>query len=199
MNPGQDQYPVDYLNQIAPAPPKQPMTNKTFFLLIGGGLLLAIIIGMLLLGSGGNNNPQRIMTLSARLQTLQSVAQDSQKNIKSGDLRSINSNLSIVLTDMNRDLATEMDTMGMDAGKIDGAIKTAEGGEELRAKLDDARLNAVFDRTYTVEMSYQLERTAALMQVIKNESDDQSLVAFIDGATADLQKLYKQLSEFKSV
>lgn len=198
MQPEQNQYPIDYLNQIAPEAPKQGMNNKLFFMLIGGGLLVAIIVGVLALTSGSSGPTQKMQTLSARMATLQTISSDSQKNIKSGALRSTNSTLNIFLTNANRDIAEPLSKNGVDVKKIDKSIQTKENGEALKAELEDARLNAIFDRVYAREMSYQLETIAALMKEIYTSTGSKSLKEFLENTDSNLQPIKQQLADFNA-
>ena len=192
----QNQYPIDYLNQIAPQPPKQGLSSKLFFLIIGGGVLLAIIVGFLLLNPGSGGPKEKMQTLAARMITLQEVASDSQKNIKSGSLRATNSNLTIFLTNANRDIAEPLLNNDIDVKGLDKAIVTKEDGTELKEKLEDARLNAVFDRTYAQEMTYQLDTIAVLMGDIYERTNSKSLKDFLLKTDSDLQPIKKALNEF---
>src|SRR5688500_3065230 len=144
MNPDQNQYPIDYLNQIAPEQPKAGMNNKKFFLLIGGGILLAIIILVIVLSSSANNGPKdKMQTLAARMTTLQDISSKAQTNLKSGSLRATNSNLVIFLTNANRDIAEPLKNNGVDTKNIDKTIVDKEDGVKLKEKIEEARLNAV--------------------------------------------------------
>jgi len=198
MNPDQNPYPIDYLNQIAPEQPKASMGNKLFFILIGGGLLVAIIVGILALTSGNNGPTQKMQTLSARLTTLQKVSSDSQKTIKNGTLRSTNGTLTILLTNANRDIAEPLSKNGVDVKKIDKSIQTKEDGAKLTEQLEEARLNAIFDRVYAREMSYQLETVAALMKQIYNSTGSKSLKTYLEATDANLQPVMQQLADFNA-
>jgi hypothetical protein len=196
MDPQQNQYPIDYLNQIAPQQPKQGMNSKLFFIIIGAGVLLAIIVGILLLSSGGGGPKEKMQTLAARLETLQKIASDSQKNIKSGSLRATNSSLTILLTNANRDITEPLKKNGVDVKSIDKTVQTKEDGTKLKETLEDARLNAIFDRTYTREMTYQLETLAVLMGNIYDGTNSKSLKDFLLKTDGDLQPIKKTFSEF---
>lgn len=198
MNPDQNPYPIDYLNQIAPEAPKQGINNKLFFILIGGGLLIAIIVGILALTSGSSGPTQKMQTLAARMVTLQSISSDAQKNIKSNQLRTTNSTLGLFLTNANRDIAEPLLKNGVDVKKIDKSIQARENGDKLTAKLENARLNATFDRTYASEMSYQLETTAALMKQIYTSTGSKLLKEFLEKTDDNLQPIKKQLAEFNA-
>lgn len=194
------QYPVDYLNQISTSPQKSGLNNNRFFLLLGailvGGVLIAIIL--LVLSSGNGGPREKMQTLAARLTTLQTIAGDAQKNIKNGQLRTTNSNLTIFLTNTNRDIAEPLAGMNIDPAKLDPSIVAKESGEELSAALEDARLNAVFDRTYAREMSYQLDTVSVLIREIYSATSNEGLKSFLENTDASLQPLREQFSEFNA-
>jgi hypothetical protein len=198
MDPNQNQYSIDYLNQIAPQQKKPGMNNKMFFLVIGGGLVLAAIVLILIMTSGGgaNSPTQKMQKLAARMTTLESVSKKSQKTLKAGDLRATNSTLTSFLTNANRDIVAPFKTNGVDVTKIDKTITTAENGDALTKKLEDARLNAVFDRTYAREMNYQLATVTALLKDIYNNTNSKSLKEFLTATDNNLRPITKQLSDF---
>ena len=199
MPPDQNQYPIDYLNQIAPQQQKAPVMNsKLVFVLIGAVILLLIVAVLALSSAGGGGPTQKMQTLAARLQTLQTIADKAQKNIKSGGLRGVNSNLTIFLTNTNRDIADPLGKNGVDVKKIDKSITSKENGDSITKKLEEARLNAVYDRIYASEMTYQLETVAALMKEIYNSSQSKSLRDFLLKTDQNLQPLKKQFADFSA-
>jgi hypothetical protein len=198
-NPNQSPYSIDYLNQIAPEQKKPGMSNKLFLVIAGGALLLAMIVGIFALTGGGAGGPtQKMQTLAARLKTLQTVSDKAQKNIKSGELRSSNSSLTLFLTNANRDVVAPFSKNGVDIKKIDKNITTKEAGTDLTKRLDDARLNAVFDRTYAREMGYQLDTVGALMKDIYTNSNSKSLKEFLVTTDNNLLPIKKQFKEFSA-
>lgn len=198
MNPDQNPYSIDYLNEIAPQPQRQRGRDKFFFLIIGGGLLVAVIVFLFTLSSGGGPK-EDMQTLAARMTTLQTVASDTQKSLKSGDLRSTNSNLVIFLTNANRDIVEPLKANNIDAKKLDSSIVAKESGDELTQKFEDARLNAVLDRTYSREMTYQLQTVSVLIRDIYEATNNKSFKEYLEKIDADLQPLIKQFSDFSGV
>lgn len=190
------QYSIDYLNQIAPKPPKKGFNNRILLFAAGGGILLILIVGILSFLSSGSTPTTNMETLSARLTTLTKITKDSQKNIKSNQLAGINSNLSIFLTNADHDIITPLKNNGINPDNIDKTITTAENGSALSAKLDDARLNAIFDRTYAHEMSYQLATVHSLMQIIYNATKSSSMKSFLQTSDTNLSTIKKQLDDF---
>jgi hypothetical protein len=190
------QYSIDYLNQIAPKPQKKGLSTRLFVPIAIGGGLLVLIVGFLSLVNGGSGPTTDMETLAARIATLTTISASAQKNIKSNDLLGSNSNLTILLTNANHDIATPLMNNGIDIKKLDPNIIKAESGTALTAKLEDARLNAVFDRTYAREMSYQLTTVETLMQTIYNGSKSKSMKDFLQATDNNLSPIKKQFDTF---
>ncbi len=190
------QYSIDYLNQIAPQQ-KQSAPNK--LLVIVGILVVLLLVTFAIIGLsrlGGASSATKLQTLAARLTTLQTVADKAQPNIKSNQLRSSNSSLGLFLTSANRDIAAPLTNNGINPKKLDSAIVTKENGKQLTETLENARLNAIYDRTYAREMSYQLSTTLLLMDDIADSTNSKSLDEFIETTKANLEPVKKQMSDF---
>jgi uncharacterized protein (UPF0333 family) len=197
MQPGQTEYPIDYLNQIAPEQQKPGLSRKWVLLLIGAGVIAVIFIFIFLLSSSGGST-QKLQTLAARMQTLQKISESAEKNIKSGSLRSTNSTLSIFLTNANKNIETPLANNGVKPKSLDKNIVKKEDGAKVSAALEDARLNATFDRTYAREMGFQLDTLANLMKDIYTSTNSKSLKEFLVSTDTNLTPIRKQLTDFNS-
>lgn len=201
MKPEEHQYPVDYLNQIAPEAPKRGIQDKKFLFIVGGGLLLALIVGAFLLFGGKGNGPtDRLQTLSARLSVLKETSDGAQKSIKSGELRGTNSNLALFLTNATRDIEEQLKDGGLSGEKLDKSIISAEKskGATLKEKLEDARLNAVYDLTYAREMAYQLGTVDALISEINAKTNSKSLKELLKTIDDNITPINEQLTTFSA-
>lgn len=196
MNPDQNQYSIDYLNQISTQPKKSGMNDRFFLFIVGGGLLFAIIVGLILLTSSSNGPTQKMETLAAQLQTLQTISSQANANIQDDSLSATNSTLTLLLTNINLNIAAPLKTNGVDVTKIDKAISNAENGAALTQTLENAKLNAVYDRTYAREMSYQLATVIALMKEIYNDTHSTSLKTFLNTTYLNLQPIQTQFANF---
>ena len=158
MQPEQPQYPTNYLDTIAAQPQAKTMNPMMLWLLIGGVLAFAVVVLMFVFSAGGGAT-ERITRFGARMSSLQTVTSESQEQIKSGELRSLNSSLTLVLTNANRDLKEPLASLDIeiDNEKQSAVALVADETEELNGRLEDARLNAIFDRTYVREMSFYIK------------------------------------------
>ena len=194
------QAPIDYLNQIAPQP-KRPGVDKRAVVAVVAIIVtvLAIVIGFLIFISNSAAGPKTSMvTMAARMQAMQEVSDKAQKNIKSSQLRSVNSNLKILLTNANRDIAAPLAIEKIDVTKLDKTAVAKEKADKITATLEDARLNATFDDTYAREMGFKLATIAVLMQQISEQSKSKSMQEFLLETDENLQPIKQQLESFNS-
>lgn len=200
MYPENNQAPIDYLNQIAPAQHKPRFTKRSLvIMIIGISLVVALFIGVVLSLAGKSGSSQTNMqTLTARLQAMQEVSDKSQDTIKSSSLRGINSNLKIFLTNANHDITTPLAANGINIKKLDKTIIAKEKTDKITTDLENARLNAVFDDTYAREMTYKLTTVSLLMDQIYRQTKSASMKEFLVKTDANLQPIKKQLEAFNA-
>ena len=196
-----NQLPPDYLNQIAPQAPKRPLftfgIKQIIILGVALVVLVSIIAGIVNAASSGKKAP--LEQLSARLTATEAVAVDAQANLKSSKLRTLNSNLKLFMTNTNRDIAEPLLIAGVNTAKLDKKIVALEDTTELTDRLEDARLNGVYDRTYAREMAYQLGNTLTLMSQIYTSTRSESLKSFIQTAYDNLKPTQESFATFTPV
>jgi len=198
--PAQPTAPLDYLNQIAPQAPKKSLFNFGVprVLLILGAAIIVVIILSIVASSVARGRTEPLERLSVRLGATQTIATAAQGQLQSSKLRSYNSNLSLYLTNTNRDIAKPLLAAGVQATKIDKALLASESTTALTTRLEDARLNAVYDRTYAREMTYRLETILTLMKQAYSSTSDASLRAFLTTAYDNLEPTQKSFANFSA-
>ncbi|HEU0266159.1 MAG TPA: hypothetical protein VFQ70_00855 [Candidatus Saccharimonadaceae bacterium] len=193
----QPQYSIDYLNQIAPKQKGPGVSNKLFFGVIGLGIILVIAFAIALISSGrGPSETVQMETMAARLQALQSIADNAGQNIGDDSLQSANANLDTELTSLNQQIVVPLKNNGINAKALPQSIVKAQALTDTTNRLNDAELNAVYDRTYASEMSFQLSELFILMREINSGSNSRSMRAFIQNALSNLKPIDDQLSSF---
>jgi hypothetical protein len=195
--------PVDYLNQIAPQAPQKSSWNKKiqFIGIIGGGLIIFVIALAITIGAISGAQREPAQTFAARLAASQRIADTAQKNLKSSQLRSINSDLRLFFTNTSRDIATPLAAFGVSSDTIPDRITTNEDtlAKGTSTRLEDARLNAVFDRTYAREMAFQLSTMIALLQQMYNAAPDKNTQTFLDTTYRNLQPIQQGFADFNEL
>lgn len=190
--------PSDYLNQISAKPPKAPGFKPSLkgMIIIAAALVALVIIVALTVNIVVASQRQPLQQLAARLATTQTIADDAQSNLKTSQLRSLNSNLKIYLTNTNRDIGEPLLANGVNVAKLPDSIVTKESPDAVAATLENARLNARFDTTYAREMAYELDITLSLMRQILASTNSASLKAFLEPAITNLEPTQQSFADF---
>lgn len=190
---------IDYLNQIAPqAPQKRGLRGLSKFQLtiLGGAALVIIILIASIIAATGGGSGSSTEKLAARLASTETIVTGAQAKLKSSELRTLNGNLKTYLIDANRDIVAPLTAVGIDIKQLDPTVTKAEAGTDVTLRLEDARLNAIYDRTYAREMSYRLDTIVSLMQKIRASSSNATMKSFLDKAITNLQPTQKEFSAY---
>jgi hypothetical protein len=191
--------PASYLDQIATPQKKPGMNNRLFLGIIGGAILLLLIVGgMILASAAAPKTSTNLTTLALRMETLADITKKADRNIQSGDLRAINTGINTYLLNAGRNIQEPLAKNKIKLGKAPKMLSAKEKQltADLTAKLEDAKLNAVYDETYRSEMLYQLKTLSVLMNSIYKSTSSKSLKQFLQTSSKDLNALYKQLDSF---
>lgn len=197
QQPGQ--YPNDYLDSIAV---KQPVKTVNPFLLWGiiGGALLLVIFMVFAIAGATKPATNGLVQYGVQMTELKRIADDAQKEIKSGELRSANGSFSIILTNANRDLAAPLEQQGvkLDNKKDSTTAATLADAAKLEGRLEDARLNGVYDRTYAREMTYYIKTIRSEMTILHSKSRSTSFKKVLESTDTSLKPLQEQFESFNN-
>lgn len=138
------------------------------------------------------------MQLSARLSSTEKIVASATGVIKNNQLKSANSDLKLYLANTIRDIDTPLKNLKIDVAKLPADITTAENGEAIKTRLEDARLNAKYDSTYSREMSYQLSTLLSLLQQLYQSSGRAETKATLKTAYDSLVPIQKTFASFSA-
>ena len=170
-------YPVDYLNEIAPkkAPVQFGMKLK---IAIGAAIGVILLVTVLAFATSSKGIDASSPTLlAAKLDSLGKIVKKSQENIKANPLRSNNSDLQLILSNTTQSITAPLESHGIKMKKLDKKVVAAVAANDakLEQRLEDARLNAVFDETYSREMAYEIKTLMVQMQTLYSKTSDKAL------------------------
>ena len=133
---------------------------------------------------------------SQRITALEELSTGAQENIQSSDLRNINSNFVFILTGANQGVAPFITEK---VKKKDPAVleATAEA-KELSDKLEEARLNALYDRVYAREMRFTITNLRTQMKVLYDKSNNDELRAYLASTDENFEKVNTELEAFNA-
>jgi hypothetical protein len=193
------QYSIDYLNQLAGANKQANQFNPK--IVIGGIVgFLALALAVLLLvvnNGGGPTGPKPEETLYKTVVDTAQITNDSKRKIGSSELVSINSSLNILLLNSITGMAEPLQKSGLDAKKLESAAKKEKAFEKPMAKLEDARLNAIYDRAYVREIGFKIQSMMLLIEKINKISTNKPLKEYLGKTKPDLETIEKALDDFK--
>lgn len=200
--PGQiinGQYSVDYLDQVAGGSTGGNQQLDKKFIFIGAGLVVALLVAAALIfmrpQAAADNKPVELYT--ALIDTEKSTSK-SGKILKSSSLVSINSSIRTNLTNAARDMEEPLGAMGQKPAALkSAATKPPYHDEKFAAALEDARLNAVYDRVYANEINTKLKYIIAYMESIKKSTRSKSMNEFIDKNLPSFQTVQKAVDEYQ--
>lgn len=201
-----EEFPVDYLNQIAPTTRQRRGPSKLILIIAA---LVAVVAVVALLGSvlSGEKEPdylEQIGLINGRLDSLTKVSTDNQKNLKAGVMRVGNKNLTTFLLTARADLDKAGNKAGLSKTKNIKASKLAVDEEkahliELNQKFEDAALSGKIDRTYSREMNYELSILLNMLNVLKTKTSSKILRDYVGETNEKLvitQKIFYEFTDY---
>ena len=197
MNNNENQaLPPTYLDQIATKPYStiSILSGKKFLIVLALGILALIAFGVMVIASVPNTNTT--VQLAAKLNSVKATSDTVNDKLKSSSLRAANSELNLNLKNILRDFTPLLTARKIDITKLDIKYTKLESNTEILARLEDARLNAIYDRTYAREMSTLLTKTVILMNENISKTTDSKMLDFLKNAIADLTPIQEEFGKF---
>jgi nitrogen fixation/metabolism regulation signal transduction histidine kinase len=200
MNPNNGPTPYDYLNQIAPEAPKKPLFALNLRTVVFGAVAAVILIIIIAVVSGAatSSSKEPWQQLSARLAVTATVVDGASASIKNSQLRSMNSDLKLYITNTQRDLTKPLSALDINPAKIPATIVAKEKGTGIDTRLEDGRLNAKYDSTYAREMTYQLATILSQLQKLYAGNNGPKTKELLKNAYDNLLPTYTSISEFST-
>lgn len=166
-------------------------------------IFLVLIIAMI--ASSGNKNTERDYVDTAYLRTkdLSKVIDDYRTKIRSSELRSMAMSLKSVLLETNYALSSTL-TNNFGAKSPDTPEKESTATDEtaiigeLTASLEEARLNALLDRVFAREYTYQISLLISLETDIINRTKIDLLKSSLTSSRSNLETLHEQFDNFSA-
>lgn len=193
------QYSVDYLDQMSVGGGgSQPIDKKFIYLGAGLGAALILVAALFIFQpkSATDNVPVKLYTT---LVDTEKSTIDSRRILKSSKLTSINGSVRTLLTNAQRDMEEPLTNIGQKPTALkSAAIKKPYHDEKFAAALEDARLNAVYDRVYANEINTKLKYIIIYMESIKKSSKSKSMQSFVDKNMPSFKTLQESVDEYQA-
>lgn len=196
-SPG-DQYSMEYLDHMAGTAGGPKIERK--FIIAGAavGVMLLAAAAIFIFTPKKTPTTQTPSRLYGTIVDTQKVTKDAGKRIKNNRLKSINSTLNASLVNASTNLEKPLGGLGVDTKKLRATVqKTEYHDQHLVDKLEDARLNAVYDRTYTTQMEYKVKDIQLNMQAISKAGTTKEANDAFKKVDTDLNTVIKSLEEYR--
>lgn len=183
---------VGYLDQIAPT--KQNQFSKKTMIIFGIiAVIVVILAGYFALSTFNEPSSSRSDVLRYRLATVNNISQGAQDNLIGSDIRSTNATL-MSFAKNSAQLYDAQDIKSKKPTKPEQAELDLQSN--LNKTLEDARLNANYDRVYVREMTFQLNTILEALTYLQSTTSNQQQKAAYGDSAAELQII---IDEFNSI
>ncbi len=198
MQPNNQPFATNYLDTIATAPVQKKLNPFVLWGLMIAVVAVLFIVVTVLLNSGGTST-DKLTTVGVKLASLEEVSTLAQPTLKSSELRTVNSSLTLVLTNSNRDIEPSLTAAKIKVkdAKSTRIIALNTETEELNKRLEDARLNGVFDSTYAREMSFYIKTVRAEISTLYNSTKSASLKTALEKTDKNLAPILDSFVSYK--
>ncbi|MDR2063706.1 MAG: hypothetical protein LBQ02_02860 [Candidatus Nomurabacteria bacterium] len=158
------------------------LNHKTFIIL---GAILVAVVGLIAMMMVAQQATSRLKGLAysvgMRSINLNEVVGKYHSSIKNSNLKSLSNDLKTVLANFNRDYPAVWASI---QGAGDGTAEAVDTEESVKLSLDNAftsaSMNAILDRNFALEMSYQAEYMALRIHELQEQTENASLQASYD-------------------
>lgn len=195
---GPQPYDPGYLDSIAPPPPKQAFLSGSFGKIFFGLIFLFVIAVSFIVAFSGQDKTADLQQLSVRLENIQKTAKNQQKNLKSGNLKNINTDFTTWLAGNFSETESLLKEGGVKKSQYDKKMVSSEKArtEELDQKFEDARLNATLNQTYANSMSAETEELVNALNSMSRRSQSAKIRDFAAKAKANLQPIQDRFEKY---
>lgn len=177
-------------------PPQKVIASKIslkLLIIIAGTIVTLLIAAGLIIMSANNSPVKQMQRLSARFESLQLIVDQGTKSVQNGDLRKVQSDVSILVKGDVASIESAMIAAGL--GKVSKELIALESDQSTLNSLTDARLNGRFDSTYKKALAQKLESTMALMREVNNKTSNRTLKMSLSSAYDHFSSLLDQLAK----
>lgn len=165
-------YDPNYLDSIAPAPPRAKFLSggfgKIFFGLIG----VFVIAVSLIIAFSGKDKTADLQQTTVRVTNFVLLTKTEQPYFKSDKLSANNSRFTLILTDAEQNGQSLLDKAGVQKSQYNRTMVASEKkiSDDLTSKFEDARLNANLDSDYARTMAAETSKLITLFTTMSKHS-----------------------------
>lgn len=191
-------YDPNYLDSIAPPPPKAAFFSGSFGKIFFVLLAVFVLAVSFIFASSGKEPTADLQQVTVRLENISKTSKTVQKHLKSNDLSATNSNFQIWATG---NLSAGEALLKQGNIKKTDYSKTMVASEKtlttnLDKKFEDARLNATLNRVYARTMAIETEKLGNLLDTMAKKNKSSKIRDYAKNASSNLKSIQTSFDEF---
>ena len=191
-------YDPGYLDSIAPPPAKPALFSGSFGKIFFAMIFLFVIAVSIIVAFSGQDKTADLQQLSVRLDNIQQTVKAQQKNLRSSNLKNINTDLTSWIAGSFSESETLLQEGGVKKTQYDKKMVNSEKAqaEELTQKYEDARLNATLNQVYANSMASETEEIVAMLNSMAKRSQSAKIREYAKKSSDNLQPIQDRFEKF---
>jgi hypothetical protein len=197
-SPVSQNYDPNYLDSIAPPPPRAKFISgtfgKVFYILIG----LFVLAISLIIAFSGKDETADLQQIAVRLDNFTQTAKTVQKSIVSKNLKNINSTYIIWLSGNQSTAEDLLKKGGVSKTEYSRDMKRKEEtiAKDLDAKFETARLAAKLNRVYAQTMAAEADKLLNMLSTMSKKNKSKQIRDFATTSATTLTQIQKDFNDF---
>jgi hypothetical protein len=191
-------YDPNYLDSIAPPPPRAKFFSGSFGKILFGMLGLFVLAVSLIVAFSGKDDTADLQQIALRLDNFTTMVKKVQISLKSNNLSTTNSNFQIWMTNSKHDSETLLQTGGVKKTDYSKTMIASEKkiAADLADKFEDARLNARLDRVYASTMAAETQKMINLFNSMAKKNKSSKIRDYAKNTSTNLVPIQKSFDEY---
>ena len=191
-------YDPNYLDSIAPPPPRAQFLSGTFgkiFWVLIGVFVLAV---SLIIAFSGEDDTADLQQISVRLDNFSKTAKTVHKDLKSKNLSTIDSNFQVWLVGNQTEGESLLKKGGVSKTEYNKTMVKSEAAiaTALNKKFEDARLGARLNRVYATTMASETQKLITMLNSMAKKSKSKQIRDYAKNASSNLIVIQKGFDEY---
>lgn len=191
-------YDANYLDSIAPPPPRPKLFSGSFGKIFFAMMALFIVAVSIIVAASGKDKTADLQQLSVRLDNFSQTVKTEQPLIRSSKLSNINTNFKTWIDGHFASSETLLKEGGVKKTQYDKKMVASEKkrATDLTAKYEDARLNATLNRVYANSMASETQQIINMLDTMSKKSGSKKIRDFAKEASGNLKPIQQDFEKY---
>jgi len=194
----QPNYDPNYLDSIAPAPPRAKFLSGSFGKIFFGLLILFFLAVSVIVAFSGKGKTADLQQITVRVTNFSTLAKTEQPFLKDTTVINANTNFQIFLASAQTNGETLLADAKVKKTQYDKKMTASEKAltSKLTDKFTDARLNVELDSVYASTMAVETEKLIVLYTTMSKQSGAKAIRDYAKTELTSLKPIQKVFSDY---